>query len=61
MLLLMCLQGRRNAVPPDTSRDFKMTTATALHVVDRFALSLMNTLVLVGLPLIAIGVLAQGF
>jgi hypothetical protein len=38
-----------------------MTTATALHVVDRFALSLMNTLVLVGLPLIAIGVLAQGF
>lgn len=38
-----------------------MTTAIALNVVDRFALSLMNTLVLVGLPLIAIGVLAQGF
>ena len=59
MSLSRCSQGRRNAVPPITSRDFKMTTAIALSVVDRFALSLMNTLVLVGLPLI--GVLAQGF
>jgi hypothetical protein len=36
-------------------------TNTALNIVDRFALSLMNTLVLVGLPLVAIGVLTQAF
>lgn len=38
-----------------------MTATNMINVVDRFALSLMNTLVLVGLPLVAIGLLAQSF
>ena len=36
-----------------------MTTASIITVVDRFALSLLNAIALVGVPLIAIGVLTQ--
>lgn len=36
-----------------------MTTAKIITVVDRFALSLMNAIALIGVPLIAIGVLTQ--
>ena len=36
-------------------------TATALvQIVDRFALTLMNAIVFVGLPLVAVGALTQG-
>lgn len=38
-----------------------MTATHMINIVDRFALSLMNTLVLVGLPLVAIGLVAQSF
>jgi hypothetical protein len=37
-----------------------MTATNMIHVVDRFALSLMNAIVFIGLPLVAVGVLAQG-
>ena len=36
-----------------------MTTFNIITVVDRFALSLLNAIALVGVPLIAIGVLTQ--
>ena len=36
-----------------------MTTAKIITVVDRFALGLMNAIALIGVPLIAIGVLTQ--
>jgi hypothetical protein len=36
-----------------------MTATQMANVVDRLALSLMNTLVLVGLPLVAASLLAQ--
>ena len=36
-----------------------MTTSNIITVVDRFALSLMNAIALVGISLIAIGVLTQ--
>jgi len=36
-----------------------MTTANIITVVDRFALSLLNSIALIGVPLIAIGVLTQ--
>ena len=36
-------------------------TATALvQLVDRFALSLINAIVFIGLPLVAVGALTQG-
>ncbi len=38
-----------------------MTNNTIITVVDRFALSLLNSIALVGVPLIAIGVLTQTF
>ncbi len=38
-----------------------MTNTALITVVDRFALSLLNAMALVGVPLIAIGVLAQSF
>jgi len=38
-----------------------MTTTNIITVVDRFALGLLNTIALVGVPLIAIGVLTQTF
>ena len=38
-----------------------MTTANIMTVVDRFALSLMNSLALIGVPLIALSVLTQTF
>jgi hypothetical protein len=37
-----------------------MTTTAMIKIVDRFALTLMNAFVFVGLPLVAVGVLAQG-
>jgi hypothetical protein len=37
-----------------------MTATAMIQVVDRFALSVMNALVLVGLPLVAVVVLTQG-
>lgn len=36
-----------------------MTVSSIITVVDRFALSLMNAIALVGIPLVAIGVLTQ--
>jgi hypothetical protein len=36
-----------------------MSTTHMINIVDRFALTLMNALVLVGLPLVAIGMIAQ--
>ncbi len=38
-----------------------MTATKIIAIVDRFALSLMNILVLVGLPLVATGLVAQSF
>ncbi len=37
-----------------------MTATNMIQVVDRFALTLMNAIVFVGLPLIAVGLLTQG-
>ncbi len=37
-----------------------MTPTAMINIVDRFALTLMNALVFVGLPLVAVGLLAQG-
>jgi hypothetical protein len=37
-----------------------MTATHMIQVVDRFALTLMNAIVFVGLPLVAAGLLAQG-
>jgi hypothetical protein len=50
-----------NGAPPSQSnqRTFKMTPTNMIQIVDRFALSLMNALVLVGLPLVAVGLLTQ--
>ena len=45
---------------PVTRRNFAMTAANMIQVVDRFALTLMNAIVFVGLPLVALGVVAQG-
>jgi hypothetical protein len=36
-----------------------MNTAGLIKIVDRFALGLMNAMVLVGLPLVAFGMVAQ--
>jgi hypothetical protein len=36
-----------------------MNTAELIKIVDRVALGLMNTMVLVGLPLVAFGMVAQ--
>lgn len=41
------------------SRDTKMTATKIVNMVDRLALSLMNALVVVGLPLAAVGILTQ--
>jgi len=37
-----------------------MTATSMIKIVDRFALSLMNAIVFVGLPLAAVSVLTQG-
>ena len=37
-----------------------MTTTAMIQIVDRFALTLMNAIVFVGLPLAAVSVLTQG-
>jgi len=36
-----------------------MNTAMIIKIVDRFALSLMNAMALVGVPLVAFGLVAQ--
>ena len=36
-----------------------MTTASMMKIVDRLGLSLMNAIALVGLPLVALGLVAQ--
>ena len=36
-----------------------MTATHMIKIVDRFALGLMNTMVLVGLPLVAVGLMAH--
>jgi len=36
-----------------------MTATAMVHIVDRFALSLINAIVFVGLPLVAVGALTQ--
>ena len=51
--------GRRDAVTATAKRDFTMTTSAIITVVDRFALTLMNGIALIGVPLIAFGVLTQ--
>ena len=45
---------------PDRQRNFKMTATAMVHIVDRFALTLMNAIVFIGLPLVAVGALTQG-
>ncbi len=50
--------GRRVAVA-DITEENAMTKTTIITVVDRFALGLLNAIALVGVPLIAIGVLTQ--
>jgi len=45
--------------PQRKHKEFQMTTANIISVVDRFALSLLNGIALIGVPLIAIGVLTQ--
>jgi len=42
-----------------TKRDFAMTKM--LHLMDRAALGLINVLVVIGLPLVAIGMLTNSF
>ena len=37
-----------------------MTATAMIQIVDRFALSLMNAIVFIGLPLVAVGALTQG-
>jgi hypothetical protein len=37
-----------------------MTATNLIQVVDRFALTLMNAIVFIGLPLVAAGLVAQG-
>ena len=50
------------ASPSQTSpKEKTMTTTNIITVVDRFALGLLNTIALVGVPVIAIGVLTQTF
>jgi len=46
---------------PASTRKIQMTNAQIIAVVDRFALGVLNTIALVGVPLIAIGVLTQTF
>ena len=36
-----------------------MTATRMINIIDRFALGLMNALVVVGLPLVAVGLLTQ--
>jgi hypothetical protein len=50
--------GRRAAVTT-INEGHPMTVSSIITVVDRFALSLMNAIALVGIPLVAIGVLTQ--
>ena len=38
-----------------------MTIDKMITIVDRIALSLMNTLVVIGLPMVAVAVLTQAF
>ncbi len=38
-----------------------MTATRMITLFDRFALSLMNTVVLAGLPLVAVGLLSRSF
>ncbi len=38
-----------------------MTATNLLQIVDRFALTAMHTVVLLGLPLVAIGLIARSF
>ena len=70
MALSIITQGRTTSRPPEPNeplshrtakRRTQMTATNMINIFDRFALSLMNTLVLVGLPLVAIGLLAQSF
>jgi hypothetical protein len=44
-----------------TPREIPMTNTSFITVVDRFALGLLNAIALIGVPLIAIGVLTQTF
>jgi hypothetical protein len=37
-----------------------MTATAMIQIVDRFALSVINAIVFVGLPLVAVGALTQG-
>ena len=54
------VHGRRVAVA-DIAKEHKMTNTNIITVVDRFALGLLNAMALIGVPLIAIGVLTQTF
>ena len=38
-----------------------MTTSKIITIIDRVALGVMNVLALVGLPLVAVGMVAQSF
>jgi hypothetical protein len=53
------LIGGGDAASIIASGNFTMTATTIIAVVDRFALSLMSAIALVGVPVVAIGVLTQ--
>ena len=44
----------------DNQRNTQMTATAMIQIVDRFALSLINAIVFIGLPLVAVGALTQG-
>ena len=52
-----------DGAPPSHSslKEINMTNTNIIAVVDRFALGLLNAIALVGVPLIALGVLTQTF
>ena len=54
-------EAKQTAFMPHCTRKPEMTATNMINIFDRFALTLMNTLVLVGLPLVAVGLVAQSF
>ena len=52
-------QPRTFPIATQTSKDIEMTATGMIKIVDRFALGLMNVMVMVGLPLVAFGLVAQ--
>jgi hypothetical protein len=55
------MKPKQTAFMLHCTRTPEMTATNMINIFDRFALTLMNTLVLVGLPLVAVGLVAQSF